>query len=460
MKREKLIKLLRVAGLFVLFFALVGSVFGMGIGDAAIGGGGAGALIAQSIPGVVTTETVKEQSEDLLRNDIDNSLVELEPSKVPLDTLIRKISNRQLNKSLVIEHYAIDYKGVADTVATGGAITAAGQTTFDLKPNNLSIWTLHDCIAIDGLPAYADLDNAVLPQASLNVFVHAVDRANGVLKVQPVNGFKAGGVLTLRAGDDIAEGAKLIRLGKAGSEKQIQTGLFEDVPTKDVQYMQKFMAQIEESTWAKIHAKEVDWGWDDYSRRMLVNMRIEKELAYKYNTKRIITDVTTGETRYITGGAAEFVTGETDLSAVTLTNATWQKVTREIFQGNSGSDQRWMLAGDLAIQQMGEIDDIQAQTKNKKRETMYGLTFNRINTNFGELLIVKDDLAGLVGRGHEALVIDPNFIHERHFEPMRAIELDKRKSGEADVDSKVIIETACPLWKYPDVHRWLRFKTA
>ena len=454
MKRVQL-KYLRNVGLFAIVLALItliSTVWGNGVVDAS-------EIIAAAIPAAtVSTESITESSPDLLLNDIDKQIVEIEPSSAPLDTLIRKVSQRSINKSLEVEYYSVDFKGVLDTVATGGGITANNQESFDLKVNNPDMWGEGDGVCVVGVKAYTDADNTVIPMADLLLHVFEVDRSNGVLKCQPVNGYKLTGKYVLHTGDDIAEATQLRRMGRAASESQIQTDPYADMPLKDVNYMQKFIAQIEETTWAKIHNKEVDWSFDDYSRRMISNMRIDKELSYLFQTKRKIISKKDGKPRYITGGAAEFVNNETDLTSTTLTNAVWQGFTREIFQGNSGSDQRFMLCGDLAIQAIGEIDDVQAQTRNKKRETMFGLTFNRINTNFGELLLIKHDLFGLVGAGNKALVVDMEYLHERHFEPTRTINLDLRTSGQSDADSKVIIETACPLWKYPDVHRWATFK--
>lgn len=453
MKRANFSKLVRIAGLFALIFVLATALFGHGVSDV---GDFVSLAVAAPVAGSgVTTTNTKSSSSELLLDDIDSKIVEIERDTVPLDTMIRKINNRQTNKSLKIDFYTVDVKEISDTVRV--AVTASDQLAFELPINNTNMWDVGDTVFVEGVSAYSAA-NAESALGSLELFVYDIDKANQKVMVQPVNGFRDGNQkATLKTGDNIALDTLLVRGGRAGHEEEITTGQYADMPYKEYNYVQKFMAEVRESTWSKMHAKEVEWGFDDFERRQLANLRIEKEISYLRGFRNIINATSDGKERYLTGGALEFITGYSTLSKATLSNPNFQTLTKEIFAGNGGSDQRVMLCGDGALEAMGKIDDITKQSAAKKRETNFGLTFNRINTNFGELLIVRHPLFARMGWTDRCLTLDMNNVHERYFEPRREITHDLRAAAIADADSKVFIETSCPLFKYPESHRWVDF---
>lgn len=446
MKKQNFMKIARYGSILMALFAIVAVVFGSP--ETATGFG-----LAVAIPGATTTTNTAEKSPDLLLNTIEKKITEVAPDRAPMDNFIRQIKDRSQTNTLKVEYYAVDYKAVKDTVAT--AVTAAGQDKFNLVVNNIDIWAENDTIFFDGLSGYNSTGTAI-PTQTLGGFVYGIDRDTDTLRIQLSNGYISGGVPTLKAGDNIALNSVLRRGGRAGQEEDIQTTPYADMPEKEYNYMQKFMAQIEITDWAEKHEKEIPWNFSDYSRRQITNMRIEKEMSYINGIRGKITSKKNGKDVYLAGGAKQFVTGLSDWSSESLGNPLFQKFTRECFEGNAGSDQRIMFVGDILMQKMASIDDISNQTSAKKRETNLGLTFNRINTNFGELLIVKHPLFGLQGMGNEGLVIDPAHIAERYFEPMQMIDLDLKKSGQRAVQAKVIIETSCALFRYPATHRWVK----
>lgn len=451
MKKDLFVKLARTALIIVALMAVVSAVFGYDVSTVG------GVITAGVIPGTITTSEVKSVSGDLLLEQIEKKIVEVEPDRAPLDTLLRHIPDRGKANSIKVPYYKVDYKGVEDTVHT--AVTASGQTLFNLKVNKISMWADTDTVAISGNKAY-DEDNNEIALQDFMCYVVGVDRGESILRLQPINGYVSGGVSTLKSGNNIAQAAKIYRCGRAGQEEDIQTTPYVDMPVKDYNYCQKFMAQIEESTWSKIHAKEVDWAWDDYTRRQIGNMRIDKEMSYIKGARRMINHINNSKPVYLTGGATQFIAGLTDLQSVTFNNAMFQKLTREIFEGNNGSDQRILLTGNLLMQKLGEIDDVTKQVNAKSRETEFGLTFNRINTNFGELLVIRHPLFYQMGMSHMGLCMDLPNVSERFFEPLRTENLDLKAAGQKDVQSKVLIETACPLFRNVSTHRWIKGPTS
>lgn len=452
MKRNLLVSLARTAFVLIAIFTIVSVVFGSGVGtyEGVIGA-------AAVIPGTVDTASIKSISGDLLLEQIEKKIVEVEPDRSPLDTLLRHIPDRASVSSIKVPFYKVDYKGVEDTVAL--AVTASNQTAFNLKVNKIYMWAETDTIAISGNKAY-DEDNNEIATQDLVCYVVGVDRGESILRLQPVNGYIVNDVPTLKSGNNIALAAKVYRCGRAGQEEDMQTTPYVDMPVKDYNFCQKFMAQVEESTWSKMHAKEVAWSWDDYTRKQIANMRVDKEISYLKGARRQISHLNNQKPVYLTGGAQQFITNVSDISGLTFNNPMFQKLTREIFEGNNGSDQRILLTGNFLMEKLGAIDDVTKQVNAKSRETVYGLTFNRINTNFGELLVVRHPLFYQIGMTHMGLVLDLPNVSERFFEPLRTVELDLQKAGTKDVKAKVLIETAAPLFRNVSTHRWVKGPTS
>ena len=85
--------------------------------------------------------------------------------------------------------------------------------------------------------------------------------SSGKRVIQPINGGA-----NQKGYPAIIKGTTVVRMGRAGAEFDVQTAVFSNVPTPKTQYCQKFMMQIEESTWAKMSAKEVNWNFSDLER--------------------------------------------------------------------------------------------------------------------------------------------------------------------------------------------------
>jgi hypothetical protein len=92
-------------------------------------------------------------------------------------------------------------------------------------------------------------------------------------------------------------------MGKACGELDVQTGRFNNIPTAEIQYCQNFMIQVEQSTFDKIAAKEVDWSFSDIEEDGIYDMRLSQENTYLWGVKRVIHHVTKdGMATWFTGG--------------------------------------------------------------------------------------------------------------------------------------------------------------
>ena len=443
--------------LLVLVFGLaVTSLMGMiaGVGGIVMA---EGTVIANETLGL---EAIDDAASSLLLDDIDEVVTKMWPSYAPLDQLLRTgiKDSRRATDSIRCRHYSVETKPFYDTVTT--AVTAANQSAFDLVVGNVALYGVGDTIFIPSVGGYAEgLGTTVLANAPLQLYVYAIDSANSIIKVNPVNGDNATTAKKslLKTGvQDIAANAAIVIGGRALNEFNVQTDPSEYVPSDDYNYCQYFGSQIEISKWAKKHRKEVRFEEADQLELALYDYRVRREISYWFGTRNVIYP--NGKETYTCGGITNFVTNEVDwtdkliggLPAIKAGHI--DEMVRQVFSGNAGSGQRWMFIGEYLWNALKRTEDIQKTLSAKEVQSQFGLYFNKINTGDGELILVKHPLFRFMGYGYNAVVIDANNIGERHFESQKVTSIDKEKLAQSKSDAKFISETSCPVIKYPGTH--------
>ena len=422
--------------------------FGVGVTLSAV----TGAVVAGE---PVTVKGVKAGS-TIDRDYVSQKITEMRPAATPLDTILRSIENQVSVNSFKTEFYAVSSRELIDTVNTAFTRDTDGVESIDLKVDNISSWTDDDTVMVYGVTSgtyaagYSDGKDLVGFVVSRNV-------SGSTIKFQPVNGpqglnAKVGKMVT----PSIPIATKLVRMGTCKNELDAQTSPYGIIPVKDYNYLQIFMAQAEEGTFQKLHEKEVEYSFSDYEAQNIYDMRARMEYSYLFGFRTKFYDVTNLKERYMTGGltryittAIEYGTGGADR---TIDNPTVINWTKSIFRGNSGSDRRVVFMGDAFAANMMGADTVQRQIDAKKTERVYGVTFNLVETNFGQLLCRHHNLLDLAGWGEKAIVLDLNYVEKHTWKPMAVRQLDLKGSGQRNVVATVIEETSGAVLRYPAVH--------
>ncbi len=256
----------------------------------------------------------------------------------------------------------------------------------------------------------------------------------------------------------IADETKIGRLGNAKSELDADTAAFGHLPLDRSNYVQYHMAAVQESIWQKIHAKEVNWDIRDMQNMELYDMRCRMEATSWFGVKRIINDPERDDVeKYHTGGVIRFIDKHIGLpeTVAGFTDAYWANTTKQIFVGNNGSDTRYMFVGSDLNEKLSSITSIQKQIDGKSTEFKYGLTWNKIETNFGVLMMRHHEGFNHTGFGEVGAVLDMNHIRKRVFEPMRVRKLDLMTSGISKSNKYVIEETFGLEVRHKDTHALL-----
>ena len=232
---------------------------------------------AQIVPGTVagqhvangplTTSVASEASPDLLTNEIDSRVVKIRPMATPIDQISRMVGSRPAS-SMKVEYYSVDTRPV-ETITKGSAksvddIPADQPPTFILSTADDRLFAPTDTILFPTVKASASLGSDTL----VCYVSEVLSGSESGLKLIAIN---------LSPGDSLPEipyGSKIVRMGRAAAELDVQTAQFEALPVKDYNYCQIFKAQVEQSTFMRLSSKEVGWNFSDQEEVAIMDMRM------------------------------------------------------------------------------------------------------------------------------------------------------------------------------------------
>lgn len=448
-------KYIAVAGGMVLLFLLL-CAFGLFTsGETVIG-------LASTVPlaggGVnvtdepVSADLTKEVSPDLLKAHIDKEVCRIMPSSTPFDVVSR--SGRVISVgSREYEFYSLDTKPALTTLKTKYTETSSAGAKLDTVNNEY--FEVSDTIKVIGVKGYDEGGTA--EKDELVLYVMSKD-ADGKLNVLAVNGKKSGS--TPGIVPTIEAGTELLRMGRAGAEKDAQTAQFETLPTKEQNYAQKFCTQIEVTdVYHEWTEKEVDFTFTDMERDAIWEMKRGMEMNFLFGKKSKLRDTNKKEDVWTTEGiwwqagkdwtydAKEGMTAK-DLIALCKTALT----------GNASSKKKLVFAGSDFIEQVTNLD-IQKVMQGDQYKAELGLTFDSIHSKFGDLYVVYTEAFDLAGMIKCALVVDDNYLTKFEFKSLSKERRDFKTAGIRDTEGEFIQEISGIVLKNPGAHVRITPKT-
>ncbi len=408
-----------------------------------------------AIDGPLTVSATDEAAPGLLRNVIDERIVKIRPMSTPIDQLSRCAGARRCG-SMTVEYYSVDTKKTETKVSTA---VASGRG--NRKANNIYTHT----IKTDDDLLFEPSETVLLPEVA-----GGADESTGIsggpLVLYVISRLDAGGLEVIcinpvkdSSGNDvipaIAAGARIIRMGRAASELDVQTAQFQALPTKSSNNCQIFKMQCEESTFHKIANKEIGWSFSDQEEAAIIDMRAGMEKNYLFGAKAKIFDPVKNENIYLTGGIWNQVPRSIDVTVSALDETHLLDICRKAFTDNAGSKRKILIAGTGLID---AISRIQLSKVVQASETLvkWGIEFKEIRSNFGTLYVIHSEIFDQCGHADDGLVIDPDYLTKYVHVPFHTERLDLRRSGTRNTDAVVITEASCVVLRYPTSH--LRIK--
>ncbi len=395
-------------------------------------------------PGL-STDVTRQESPDLLVDTLDSVIVKVRPTKTPLVSILAlsKVNQKKTN-NMRFAYYSL---GVRDRETQITADVAQGSTSVGkIKVENARLFDESDTIRIvDGDKEYS-------------CYVESSDESTGELNVQLIYDLESEDEPTFPA---ITNGAMVYRCSRAAAEGDVQTVQYTALPSKERNYCQIFKMQVGETTLQRLADKEVPFTLNDVEEQAIYEMKRDMEASYLFNqTKGYFYNAKKKKYIYTTVGIVpEILKKGKNLSlSLTPTDEELIDLSKDIFTGNNGSEKRLVWGGSEAIARLSKIGIVKKQMEAGKTEIVYGVTFNKIVTNFGELLVMQHDALDENGFEDKLIVLDPTFIDEYTLRPTSKEALDLKKAGIFDGDVSVTTKISGIAVKNHACHAIVSFK--
>jgi len=388
---------------------------------------------------ITTTVAVNQSSPELLRSEIDSRIIKIRPMSTPIDQISRHASTRRAG-SMTVEYYAVDNKPymtqVADDVFPDEVSGVGENVAMDISVDDETPFVKSETILFPGLTNDAGKPvTAFITEVStknLKGFFTCTD-SSGVIKV-PL----------------IPKGTKIVRMGRAARELDMQTVQFQSIPRKEKNFCQIFKTQVEQSTLVKLSNKEVGWTFSDQEEAAIIDMRLGMERNFLFGNK-LHLEIAGEDDVMLTGGIWSQAGKECRYTKNNLDDKSMVTICRDAFTGSNGSSRKLLIGGSRFIEQLQNLPN-QRVLGAADKMTRWGLDFTSYVTKFGTLYVLMSETFDECGHEYDALIVDPEYLTKYTHIPFNTEKLDLRASGVRNTDAIVITEASCLVLRYPKAH--------
>ncbi len=397
----------------------------------------------------LTTEATRIAAPELLRNAIDERIVRIRPMSTPIDQLSRCGGSRRCG-AMTVEYYSVDTKQTAselsapvkDAVATD---RGNGLYTYTIAVKDSKIFEPSETLLFPEI-------NVGTPDSPKYLVAYLADvTESGQLVVAPVNSAPALDNEECPSLPDMPVRTKVVRMGRAATELDVQTPQFQALPRKAANNCQIFKMQVEQSTLQKIADKEVGWSFSDQEEAAVIDMRLGMEKNFLFGARGKVYDPRKKEWVYLTGGIW-YQTGNTRrIDIANLTEDDLVELCTAAFTGNNGSKHKILLAGSRFVEALGKLQ-VTRVVMGRDPYVKWGIQFREIRSNFGTLYVLHSEVFDQCAHESDAFILDPDFVTKYCHIPFSVDKLDLRSSGTRNTDAVVLTEASCLALRYPAAH--------
>lgn len=394
---------------------------------------------------MLTLENTQKNAPELLKNDVDSRLTKLRPMSTPVDQISRFTVARPVN-SMKVGYYAVAMREFEDTIERGiSNSTITPDVAIDFQVRNPKVFEVSETVMIENVND--DKGNPII------FYVTAVN-LNGLtvslLPLNPIYDAENDRMMIPK----VERGAKIMRMGRAAGELDVQTGQYRALPEKKENYCQIFKTQIEQSTLHSQINKEVGWTLSDQEEVAVYDMRLGMERSFLFGQKALITDPVKNCEVYFTGGIWNQAGKQAEYTGDEITTSAWTHIMAEAFTGHNSSKRKVLIAGTALIERLSALTfgENQRLLLPEKKVTCWGMDFSEMVTKFGTLYVIHSEVLDSCGHTDDGLIIDPEYLTKYVHTPFKAETLDLRTSGQRNTEAVVITEIACLVLRHPMAH--------
>ena len=374
---------------------------------------------------VVTSENtssadVNEESANYLDDDLNPTLVKIRPQDTPIDTITRMIGNTEKSESWEAGGWEIGTRETKDEVTVSGNVVTA--TVGDM-------WLVGDTMML------YDANGPIKDSKGKPISCIITSKTDKTLNVQRVKIDSE----TTTTMPTISGKVNALRLSRAVSELTASVTGYALQPTDRKYFNQTHMCQVEESVIHAIHKKKVNMDFSTYKEQTIWDFKRGMEFANLFQIGGLTKDAD-GNLIHTSTGLWWQINEESTYPAgedAVLDDAFWNALGKDIFEGNNGSDRRFLLAGPDLMLKISKVPSYAKQLEAKNTEVVLGVRVYKIETPFGELLIKP---MGTLFEGYFSkcgMVIDVNYLKKFVMEPLTATVMELDKTGQRRVKNAV-----------------------
>lgn len=436
--------------------------------EAGVTEGGASVGDGAGVEGIATETAGRAYGDsDFYLSDVDQRIVKIRPMATPVDQISRYAKASATN-SFEVKYYSVGTREIKCELAAPQPPQSGGASMV-LEVDDTNMFTLDDTIRVVGVKAVTKPNGTPYAEGELTpdlvLCVCGKDPSSNKPVVYAVNG-------TMIDGQPIGIPAipaktTLVRMGKACGELDVQTGRFNNIPMPETQYCQNFMIQVEQSTFDKIAAKEVNWSFSDVEEDGIYDMRLAMENTFLFGAKNVIKHVSKdGMNTWFTGGiwwmaGKDVIVGkydETKKRAV-ISDEDLVDISKDLFVGTGiGNKRKVIMAGSELLCALSKIQSDKFRLKDTVE--VWNLKFKSWETDFGELLVIHHELFDANGMADCGFALDPEYLSKKTHVSWARNVLDLQKAGIRRTDAVVIQEVSCLYLRYAKAHARLQLAKA
>ena len=410
-----------------------------------------------TIEDTMTVESGIENEPDLYTKAIDENLIKMRPMATPTEQISRAKSKATSVDSWIVKYYSVGTRAMVTRVTEAVNVATTGDR-ITLKVADPKLFAETDTFRFEGLTGY-DEDGTTANTRPLVGYIHGKD-GSGYPIVQLIN-YKAAG------NPGIPLNTKLVRMGRAGAELDAQTGKFSNIPEPDTNYCQNFMMQVEESTFHKIHSKEVNWTFNDLEEDAIYEMKSGMEGSFLFGEKRKKKNLN-GDNVYFTGGIyymagkdIEIGTYSSVTGKTTITTDQFNNLCKQLFTGNNaGNKTKIGFAGSDALEALSNMTDASRKIIERDNVEKWNLKFKSFDSNFGEVLVMHHEFMDLNLKSDEIFIFDPAYLTKATFLSWGRTVIDFAKIGVRKSTGVVLQEASALYLRYPMAHARVKIATS
>lgn len=410
--------------------------------------------------GGIATETYGREDGDpeFYSKQIDERIIKIRPMATPVDQISRH-AKAQNSNSFEVKYYSVGTRPIMCKVKNAIAADAMTGDRITLEVDDVNMFTIDDTIRVVGVKAVTDAKGKAYSKtdAAPDLILHVcgVNSNSGMPQVYAVNGGEVSGQ-TIKV-PEIKAGTVLIRMGKACGELDVQTGRFNNLPTAEIQYCQNFMLQIEQSTFDKLAAKEVNWSFSDIEEDGIYDMRLGMENTFLFGDKRVIKHKSKDNmATWFTGGiwwmaGKDLELGRADNGKTVVSDDDLVDLAKDLFVGTGvGNKRKILFCGSDMLAALSKIQSEKFRLKDSV--DVWSLKFKSWDTDFGEILAIHHELFDANNMKDCGFALDPDFLCKRtHVSWARNI-LDLKTAGVRNTEAVVLQEVSCLYLRYAKAH--------